>query len=195
MTALKTPSLPSFVSSFTPQGSTYTWPDGVTCWYSSASMTFAISFTDTLPHNVTLFAKDDDSTGRVETIQVGSTSQQIANFHAGTYLTYTVTGNVTFKITVNGGANAVVTSFFFDPAPGVTPPVCPASKVTLYWGAVVGATGYNVYQNGVKLTSAPIPGLSYTIGGLTSGTYSFQITSVNAQGESPLSSSMSVTVP
>lgn len=200
-TANKVPSLPSYVSSINVSGaSVYTWSTGVTTWYTSASENFAVAFSDSNPHNVTLYLIDDDSTARVETVTVlqngvALDSRMVSNFHAGVYLTWTVTGNTTFNVAFNAGANAVATSILFDAAPGQTPPppTC-GSNVTLFWQASAGATGYNVYQNGTKITSSPISNLSYFIGGLAAGTYSFQITAVNAQGESALPPSLTVTV-
>ncbi|MEU9173953.1 glycoside hydrolase family 18 protein [Streptomyces sp. NPDC048420] len=58
-----------------------------------------------------------------------------------------------------------------------------ASSVSLSWNAVSGATGYHVYRNGTKVTA--VTGTSATVTGLAASTsYSFQITAVNAAGES-----------
>ncbi|MDQ1067932.1 chitinase [Streptomyces canus] len=77
-----------------------------------------------------------------------------------------------------------------DPAPTVT--AAPAglavsgtssSSVSLSWNAVSGATGYNVYRNGTKVTA--VTGTSATVTGLAASTsYSFQVTAVNSAGES-----------
>ncbi|MDQ0763578.1 chitinase [Streptomyces canus] len=77
-----------------------------------------------------------------------------------------------------------------DPAPTV--PAAPAglavsgtssSSVSLSWNAVSGATGYNVYRNGTKVTA--VTGTSATVTGLAASTsYSFQVTAVNSAGES-----------
>lgn len=78
-----------------------------------------------------------------------------------------------------------------DPAPTV--PGAPggtavsgqsASGLTLSWNAVGGATGYYVYQDGVRVrtetgTSAQITGLA------ASTSYSFQVSAYNAAGEGP----------
>lgn len=194
VTANKTPMLPAYVSAFTPQGTTiYTWGDGVTTWYSPTSESFVITFSDTNPHNVTLFADDDDSTARVETVQAGASTQKISNFHGGTYLTYTVTGSVTFKITANAGANAVLTSVFFDPSAGS--PICPVPKVNLFWQASTSSvSGYEVFQNGANITPTPITTTSYSVGGLKSGTYSFTIEAIGTNGQSTMSTPIPVVV-
>ncbi|MFI6439029.1 chitinase [Streptomyces sp. NPDC050759] len=77
-----------------------------------------------------------------------------------------------------------------DPTPTV--PAAPAglavsgtssSSVSLAWNAVSGATGYNVYRNGTKITA--VSGTSATVTGLAASTsYSFQVTAVNSAGES-----------
>lgn len=57
--------------------------------------------------------------------------------------------------------------------------------VNLFWSEIPDATGYNVYKNGVKITSTPITSTNYTATGLTNGTtYSFQVSAVDIAGES-----------
>lgn len=81
------------------------------------------------------------------------------------------------------------------PAPdGLSAGTATATSVPLSWKAVNGATGYNVYRNGVKLTAAPVTTTSYTATGLTAGTtYSFAVSAVGAEGESAISAPVSVT--
>ncbi|OCT15518.1 hypothetical protein A8709_15700 [Paenibacillus pectinilyticus] len=68
------------------------------------------------------------------------------------------------------------------------------SQVTLSWAAnsETNLTGYNVYQNGVKLNTTPVSGLTYLRTGLSNGTtYNFQVSAVNTLGnESALSSTI-----
>nr|WP_237534318.1 glycosyl hydrolase family 18 protein [Streptomyces sp. SID3343] len=60
------------------------------------------------------------------------------------------------------------------------------------WTAVPGATGYNVYRNGVFAQAAG--GTSATVSGLTASTaYSFQVTATNSAGESPKSATVTAT--
>ncbi|MEV0787153.1 glycoside hydrolase family 18 protein [Streptomyces sp. NPDC050423] len=84
-----------------------------------------------------------------------------------------------------------------DPGPSI--PAAPAglavgattsSSVSLSWGAVSGATGYTVYKDGAKATTAT--GNSATVTGLAADTaYQFTVTATNAAGESVKSSSVS----
>ncbi|MYW70012.1 chitinase [Streptomyces sp. SID8379] len=64
-----------------------------------------------------------------------------------------------------------------------------SSSVDLSWTPVSGATGYNVYRDGTKVSSAT--GASATVAGLSADTsYSFQVTATNAAGESPKSTAV-----
>ncbi|MFF7235815.1 glycosyl hydrolase family 18 protein [Streptomyces collinus] len=86
-----------------------------------------------------------------------------------------------------------------DPAPTV--PAAPgglsvsgttSSSVSLSWSAVSGATGYNVYRDGTKVTA--VTGTSATVTGLSASTsYSFQVTATNSAGESAKSAAVSGT--
>ncbi|WP_307865602.1 chitinase [Streptomyces montanisoli] len=86
-----------------------------------------------------------------------------------------------------------------DPGPqvpaapaGLTASGATASSVNLSWGAVSGATGYNVYRDGTKVQSSS--GTSATVSGLAASTsYRFQVTATNSAGESPKSAAVSAT--
>ncbi|MEV5609030.1 glycoside hydrolase family 18 protein [Streptomyces sp. NPDC052225] len=65
-----------------------------------------------------------------------------------------------------------------------------STSVDLSWTPVSSATGYNVYRNGTKVAS--VTGASTTVTGLTADTsYSFQVSAVNAAGESAKSTAVS----
>ncbi|MFE2418562.1 chitinase [Streptomyces hokutonensis] len=86
-----------------------------------------------------------------------------------------------------------------DPAPtvpatptGVSVSSTTSSSVSLAWSAVSGATGYNVYRNGTKITA--VTGTSATVTGLAASTsYSFQVTATNSAGESGKSTAVTGT--
>ena len=67
---------------------------------------------------------------------------------------------------------------------GTTP-----NSASLTWNTVSGATGYNVYRDGTKVTA--VSGTSATVTGLAASTsYSFQVTATNAAGESTKSAAV-----
>ncbi|MFI6687794.1 chitinase [Streptomyces sp. NPDC050485] len=75
---------------------------------------------------------------------------------------------------------------------GLTAGSATSSSVNLSWGAVSGASGYNVYQNGTRVQS--VAGSSATVTGLSASTsYQFQVTATNAAGESPKSAAVTGT--
>ncbi|MEU6364528.1 glycoside hydrolase family 18 protein [Streptomyces sp. NPDC046931] len=86
-----------------------------------------------------------------------------------------------------------------DPSPtvpaaptGLTVSSTTSSSASLSWNAVPGATGYNVYQGGAKVSA--VTGASATVTGLSPSTsYSFQVAATNAAGESPKSASVTAT--
>jgi len=71
---------------------------------------------------VALYFVDWDSTARRQTVDVLNASGTVLNtqaltssFNGGVYLVWNVTGHVTFRITWNAGANAVLSGLFFEP--------------------------------------------------------------------------------
>ncbi len=67
-----------------------------------------------------------------------------------------------------------------------------STSVPLSWSPVSGATGYNVYRGGTKVSS--VSGTSATVTGLSPSTaYSFQVTATNSAGESPKSTTVGAT--
>ncbi|MET7680305.1 glycosyl hydrolase family 18 protein [Streptomyces sp. NPDC005423] len=86
-----------------------------------------------------------------------------------------------------------------DPAPtvpaaptGLTVASATSSSISLSWGTVSGATGYNVYRSGTKVTA--VTGTSATVTGLSASTaYSFQVTAANSAGESAKSAAVTGT--
>ncbi|MET9428863.1 MULTISPECIES: glycoside hydrolase family 18 protein [unclassified Streptomyces] len=72
---------------------------------------------------------------------------------------------------------------------GLTTGAVTASSVALSWNPVAGATGYHVYRDGTKAQT--VTGTSATVTGLAANTaYSFQVSAVNAAGESAKSAAV-----
>jgi predicted phage tail protein len=93
--------------------------------------------------------------------------------------------NPSYSITFNPPAASVVT-----PQPPTTPTGLIATEnenvVTLNWNNVTDAVSYNVYrQDNSNLTLiGTVTGTSYSINGLTDGTYNFAVSAVSSNGES-----------
>ena len=92
-------------------------------WFSNTSETIDINLTDNKAHNISIYALDWDNASRSEQVQLFDATtgaqldtQPLSSFSGGTYLTWKVSGHVQIKITKTGGANAVVSGLFFDPA-------------------------------------------------------------------------------
>jgi kumamolisin len=73
-----------------------------------------------------------------------------------------------------------------------------STKVNVTWAASAGAVNYNIYRGttsgGETISQKGVPEPSYTASSLTNGTtYYFQVTAVNASGESARSSEISAT--
>ena len=94
-----------------------------------------------------------------------------------------------------------IAQFLVGPVPAIAPPAnlavtsSTSNSIALSWSAVTGATGYEVYRNGAKVTAAPVTATSYSSGGLAaSTTYNFQVATVGSGGAtSALSNSVSGT--
>lgn len=67
-------------------------------------------------------------------------------------------------------------------------------SVGLAWNAVSGATGYNVYRNGVKLNGSALTGTSFTDATAQPGTsYSYTVTAIANDGSESLAATLNVT--
>ncbi|WP_418962961.1 chitinase [Streptomyces lavendofoliae] len=77
---------------------------------------------------------------------------------------------------------------------GLTAGRATATTVPLTWSPVTGATSYHVYRGGTRVLTTTGP--SATVTGLAPATpYTFQVTAVNAAGESGRSAGVTVTTP
>lgn len=118
------------------------------------------------------------------------TTYKITGLTNGTDYSYQVSAVNDYGESAKSG---VIIATPYLPAPPATPtgiqaaPGNTAAEIT--WESVAGATGYNVYQNGVLLTTTPITETIYVATGLTNETtYDFQVTALGEGGESVKSS-------
>ena len=149
-TALDATSLPSYAQVGFTNKSDHVWNPSTTdvralqkansslrqaaTWFSASFLYIPVDFTDSLDHQVALYAIDWDNTTRSQTIQVIDTatstvldSQVVTNFNGGKYFIWNVKGDVTFKIINNNDLlNAVISGIFFDPTSGAVAPPPPA---------------------------------------------------------------------
>jgi hypothetical protein len=89
-------------------------------WYATNAFTIDVNLTDGQTHKVSLYCVDFDSSVRTDQITVIETAsgvtldtRSLSSFHSGDYLSWNVSGHVTFQITRTAGANAVVSGLFF----------------------------------------------------------------------------------
>ena len=92
-------------------------------WYSATSFQVGVDLTDGNSRQVSLYVYDWYDQGFSEQINVLNAttgtvlnSQTVSNFSAGEYLTWNVSGNVTFKITMLTGGDAVMSGLFIGNA-------------------------------------------------------------------------------
>jgi poly(3-hydroxybutyrate) depolymerase len=113
------------------------------------------------------------------------------------------TGSVTATDSGTGMTSSAcsIAQFLVGTAPALQPPAgvavsgATSSSISLTWNAASGATGYNVYRNGTKVTPSPVTSTSFTDSGLAASTsYSYQVSSTGNGGvESALSTAVSGT--
>jgi uncharacterized membrane protein YwzB len=92
-------------------------------WWAWSSFNIDVNITDGNTHQVALYCLDWDYDGRSERIDVldavsGSVldSRAISGFTNGVYLVWNIGGHVTFRVTLTGPGNAVVSGVFFGGA-------------------------------------------------------------------------------
>jgi hypothetical protein len=150
------PALPAYVASVTPTGASVSdFAPGTDdpralrqaavasaartagYWSSATSLSLHVAMADSSMHTIALYAVDFDNQGRSEQVdliddvtgQVLDT-RTLTNFQNGTYLTWSVAGSVTLRVTnLSGSADAVVSGLFFGS--GSPPPPATASFVGL----------------------------------------------------------------
>jgi uncharacterized membrane protein len=96
-------------------------------WYSWTNMSIDVNLTDGNVHQVALYCLDWDAGARAERIDVLDAvsnavldTRTISGFQSGQYLVWNLTGHVKLKVTLTGGANAVVNGVFFGASSGTT---------------------------------------------------------------------------
>ena len=92
---------------------------------SSTSEDINLAMTDSLVHTVTLYVADYRNQHITEQVQVLDAAsggilatEELSNFKKGEFVSFNVSGAVTFRITRTGGPEAVVSGVFFDAAFG-----------------------------------------------------------------------------
>ena len=135
-------------------------------------------------YNLELYVLDYDDHGRSEQIQFSNavtgavlSTESVASFSGGTYVKWTISGNVLITISNRGPANAVLSGLFLDStsSPTPTPTPTPTSSATFLgtntttqgsWIGTYGAQGYDVIASGSSLpadvTVTPSGAATYT---------------------------------
>lgn len=161
---------------------------------------------------VTVSGAGTDSAGAISSYKVSLTgptpvSDAAAGSGASFSKQYFSLANGTYGGTVTAvsgtgltSAACTIASFNVGPAPAIQPPAgltagaATANTVPLSWSSVSGATGYNVYRNGAKITASPLTATAYTASGLVASTsYSFTVTATASGVESTQSASVVAT--
>lgn len=113
-------------------------------WYSATAFTIDLALTDGLPHDVSLYTLDWDTTARGERIDVKDAvsgalldTQTLTGFDGGRYTTWRLKGHVVIVITRTAGANAVLSGLFFDPPSSPLPPPSTVAAPTITPGGGV----------------------------------------------------------
>jgi uncharacterized repeat protein (TIGR01451 family) len=97
-------------------------------WYAFSSMSFDINLTDGNTHQLALYCLDFDTTTRAERVDILDAqtnavldTRNVTGFNAGQYLVWNLHGHVIVRVTLTGGANAVVSGLFFSTPPSGSP--------------------------------------------------------------------------
>jgi|SRR5579871_233169 len=153
-------------------------------WYSSSSFTIDVNLTDGQTHQVALYCLDWDYMSRVESISVLNTAgavldtRTVSGFSNGAYLVWNVSGHVTFKVSLAGGVNAVVSGLLFggSASAGSVSFVKLDNTTMGNWKGVYGTNGYSVVGDS---TSYPAFA-TVTPGGQQSWTWAADTTDIRA---------------
>ncbi len=128
-------------------------------WFGGATMTFDVNLTDGQPHELALYALDWDGYGggrseRIDVLDAATdavlSTQTIASFGQGEYLSWTVTGHVKVVVTnLNPDSNTVVNGLFFGAAASTGTGNAASflgtdSATQGNWRSSYGGDGYNI---------------------------------------------------
>jgi len=186
--------------------------------YGSTTGSFSINLnlTDGQTHQVAIYLLDWFNGGLSETVTVSDTvsgrelnTQTVSNFGSGTWLVWTLSGNVTISITSAPGQWIVASGLFFD-TPPLTRPAAPASLsatstpggVLLQWAANTepNLAGYNLYRRNAtsgpftELNSSLLANPSYDDTTAPQGQVSYyRVVAVNTLGQGSTASSVEST--
>lgn len=130
--------------------------------------------------------------------------KNVTDWVLGTTRYYTIPNETAYtkyrlNVTANNGEHRLkvgemeLAGYYDKPvAPsGLNNPSNGDSQVTLNWKPIIGVTGYNVYQDGVKVNDTPIITTTYTVTGLTNGVvHHYSVSALNDRGESPKSNEL-----
>ncbi len=156
-------------------------------WYSGTSFTVSVNLLDSQSHVVSLYVLDWESAGRSERVDVINTntgavlnSQTASNFSGGLYLTFTVSGNVTFRLTnLASGKNAVLSGLFFGGTTATAGFLAADTTSQGTWQGQYGADGYNIIGGPVSYPSyvqvTPVGNSSWTWGSSSTDVRDLQV--------------------
>lgn len=180
-------------------GTTYSYQVSAANTAGDSAKTAAVTATPTLTSPTGLAATPGNTIVTLNWNDVGGASsykiyQNGSLLTATTTKPYLITGltngtNYSYEMTAVGGGGesaktAAVTAMPDNPAiPAAFTATAGNKYITLDWNTVHNATSYNIFYNGSLLTATTTK--PYVITGLTNGTsYSYEVTAVNAMGES-----------
>lgn len=123
-------------------------------WYSTNRLDLNINFTDPYVHRVSLYFVDYDSQNRQQRVDLTDAvsgqvldSLTISNFQAGVYLTWNVSGNVTFRSTPLASGFAVLSAALISsPAagPNQPPTISQIADQTISYNSSTGPLAFNL---------------------------------------------------
>ena len=155
-------------------------------WYTQTSFTIDSGISDTNSHQVAIYCIDWGSQSRAQTIQVLDDDNNIldtrtmTSFANGTYMVWNVTGHVVFKVTYNGGANAVASAIFFGGAGSATTATAKFVKEDTStegnWLSAYGVDGYSIEADRTSNPSYAAPAFS------GASTYTWQASTTDVRG-------------